>query len=92
LNPSHLTIFQRTCLTAASAAVVNRDMTETKQQEHVRLQRRTDELKREHAALSRHRAPFNQTDHDKHVIDLAAHKVSLSAHKARPDKIKRHSN
>jgi len=67
-------------------------MTETKQQEHVRLQRRTDELKREHAALSRRLTPFNQTDHDKHVIDLAAHKVSLGAHKARPDGIDRYSN
>jgi len=62
-------------------------MTETKRQEHLRLQRRTDELQREHAALSRRRAPFNQADHDKHSAALAEHKVILGVHKARPDAI-----
>jgi len=67
-------------------------MTETKQQEHVRLQRRTEELKRQHAALSRRRAPFNQTDHDKHSVQLAVHKAILRAHKARPDGINQDSS
>jgi len=54
-------------------------------EEHLRLEQRTDELNREHAALSRRRVPFNQINHDKHSADLAEHKVILGAHKARPD-------
>jgi hypothetical protein len=58
-------------------------MPETKQQEHTRLQKRTDVLKKEHAELSRDRAPFNQADHDQHTERLAKHKVDLQTHQRR---------
>jgi len=63
---------------------VRHRMTKTKRKEHQRLQRRTDKLKQEHAALSRDRTPFNQKDHDKHGADLAQHKRDLAANRSRP--------
>jgi hypothetical protein len=61
-------------------------MTETKREEHDRLQKRTEKLKQEHADLSRDRTPFNQADHDRHTDNLHQHKKDLAAHKGRkPD-------
>ena len=40
---------------------------ETRQEEHQRLQKRTDELKHDHEDLSLDRTPFNQADHDEHT-------------------------
>jgi hypothetical protein len=60
-------------------------MAETKQQEHERLQERTDELKQEHADLARDRTPFDQADHDAHNESLRKHKDDLAAHKLRPE-------
>ena len=58
-------------------------MTETKRQAHERLQKRTDELKGEHAALDRAVTPFNQADHDRHTADLKKHKADLKKHQQR---------
>jgi len=58
---------------------------ETRQQEHERLQKRTDELKREHADLALDIAPFNKTDHDAHTADLRQHQHDLGEHKERKD-------
>jgi hypothetical protein len=60
-------------------------MVETKRQEHDRLQRRTDELKQEHADLSRDTTPFNQADHDGHQKNLREHKKHLADHKLRSE-------
>jgi hypothetical protein len=56
---------------------------ESKAEEHHRLQERTEELKVDHAALSRARTPFNQANHDRHNADLRHHKQDLAAHKRR---------
>jgi hypothetical protein len=58
-------------------------MAGTKQEEHDRLQKRTDQLKAEHEGLSRDRMPFNQADHDRHNKNLRKHKEDLAAHKNR---------
>jgi hypothetical protein len=58
-------------------------MTETKRDEHERLQKRTDELKEDHAALDRELTPFNQPDHDEHSANLRKHQGDLAAHKRR---------
>jgi hypothetical protein len=56
---------------------------ETKRAEHTRLQKRTDELKSEHADLSRDKTPFDQADHDEHTAHLAKHKKDLRSHQRR---------
>jgi hypothetical protein len=56
---------------------------ETKVVEHQRLQVRTDQLKMEHAALSRDLVPFSQPDHDRHNAHLAHHQRDLKRHKKR---------
>jgi hypothetical protein len=48
--------------------------------EHARLQRRTVELHREHAALALDKLPFNQASHDAHNADLRQHHSDLRAH------------
>lgn len=58
-------------------------MTETKREEHKRLQDRTDALKKEHADLSRERTPFDQADHDEHTEHLRKHKDDLTKHQHR---------
>jgi hypothetical protein len=58
-------------------------MAESQIDEHARLQRRTNELMREHAALDRAVAPFNQSDHDEHTEHLRQHKSDLAAHRHR---------
>ena len=60
-------------------------MGETKHQEHVRLQKRTDALKEEHEELGVDRHPYNQADHDAHSAALKQHKADLEQHRARPD-------
>ena len=60
-------------------------MTETKQDEHRRLQKRTDQLKAQHADLSRNRTPFNKANHARHAENLQKHKEELAAHKAREE-------
>jgi hypothetical protein len=55
-------------------------MPKTQREEHKRLQRRTDELKRDHAALSRDVQPFDKTQHDAHTADLKKHKADLRRH------------
>lgn len=60
-------------------------MTETKGEEHERLQRRTSDLKREHADLDRDRTPLSQDAHDQHSENLRRHNSDLAAHKQRPD-------
>jgi hypothetical protein len=60
-------------------------MTETKQDEHRRLQKRTDQLKAQHADLSRKRTPFDKANHDRHAENLHKHKQELAAHKAREE-------
>jgi chromosome segregation ATPase len=59
--------------------------TETVDEEHDRLQRRTGELKREHAALSRGLTPFDQADHDLHNENLRKHRADLGEHKRRAE-------
>jgi prefoldin subunit 5 len=56
---------------------------ETKLEEHQRLQHRTDELRKEHAALDLHIRPFDQAEHDAHNADLEKHKVDLLRHQER---------
>ena len=51
--------------------------------EHDRLQQRTDDLKRDHEALSRDRTPFNQADHDEHTGNLREHLKQLRTYKRR---------
>jgi len=63
--------------------MVKRPKAETKADAHTRLQKRTEALTREHAALSKDRAPFNQADHDRHSDNLREHKEQLAAHKKR---------
>jgi hypothetical protein len=58
--------------------------TESKEQEHHRLQERTDELQAEHEALSPAKKPFSKTEHDEHSADLAQHKTDLAGHRKRP--------
>jgi hypothetical protein len=58
---------------------------ETRQDEHARLQGRTDELKLDHAALALDVTPFNKVDHDKHTADLQQHHRDLEQHKHRKD-------
>jgi hypothetical protein len=58
---------------------------ESRQEEHERLQKRTDELKRKHADLALDIAPFNKADHDEHTADLRKHHRDLEAHKHRQD-------
>jgi hypothetical protein len=60
-------------------------MTETKREEHKRLQEVTEELKKEHAALDRHTTPFNRADHNRHTENLRKHKRNLAAHRKRTD-------
>ena len=60
---------------------------ESKRDEHSRLQRRTDELRRNHAALSRERVPFNKADHDPHTENLRQHRADLAEHKDRADDV-----
>ena len=57
-------------------------MSETKQEEQVRLQNRTDELKREHKKLQGRR-PFDKAQHAKHIADLKEHKANLAHLRAR---------
>jgi hypothetical protein len=59
------------------------EVKETKRQEHVRLQKRTDALKREHEGLSLDRQPFNQTAHNGHTAHLRRHLDDLKKHRAR---------
>ena len=62
-------------------------MAENKRQEHSRLQKKTDELKEEHAGLGLDRKRFDQTEHDDHTAALKEHKEDLARHRARrPDK------
>ena len=63
-------------------------MAETKREEHERLQRKTDELKQEHADLSLDVTPFDQADHDRHTDNLRAHQEDLTVHKTRQDNTK----
>jgi hypothetical protein len=58
-------------------------MTETKGEEHKRLQARTDALKKEHAGLSLDRTPFDQAAHDEHTERLRKHKNDLAKHQRR---------
>ena len=58
-------------------------MGETERNEHARLQRRTDELKQEHAGLSLDVHPFDQAEHDAHNVHLREHKADLRRHQAR---------
>jgi hypothetical protein len=58
---------------------------ETKAQEHQRLEQRTGELQQQHEALDLNRTPFDQPDHDRHAADLARHQRDLVRHRARPD-------
>lgn len=60
-------------------------MAETKREEHERLQKRTAELKEDHAALDRDLTPFNRADHDEHLANLRKHKGDLAAHRRRQD-------
>jgi hypothetical protein len=60
-------------------------MTETKREEHERLKKKTDELKQDHADLSRDRTPFNKTDHDRHTERLRQHRKELADHKTRDE-------
>jgi hypothetical protein len=56
---------------------------ETKKDEHGRLQKRTGELKQDHAALDRDVTPFHQGDHDRHNANLKKHKADLVRHRKR---------
>lgn len=56
-----------------------------RREEHERLQKRTDELKQEHADLSREKTPFNQADHDRHTEHLRQHRKDLADHKMRDE-------
>ena len=56
---------------------------ETKRQEHSRLRKRTDKLKKEHAGLGLDRKPFDQTEHDDHTAALKEHQDDLARHRAR---------
>jgi len=56
---------------------------ETTREEHDRLQERTDELKQDHANLSRDLVPFDKADHDQHTSNLRDHQDDLAAHKLR---------
>lgn len=56
---------------------------ETKRQEHSRLQKKTDQLKEEHAGLGLDRKPFDQAEHDDHTAKLKAHKADLARHRKR---------
>jgi hypothetical protein len=58
---------------------------ETKAEEHHRLEGRTGELQKEHEALDLNRTPFDQPDHDRHAADLARHQRDLVRHRARAD-------
>jgi hypothetical protein len=49
--------------------------------EHHRLHVRTEQLKMEHAALSRGVAPFSQPAHDRHKEHLAQHQSDLKRHR-----------
>ena len=56
---------------------------ETKRDEHQRLQKRTDQLKHEHEDLALDRTPFNQADHDEHTAELRQHSKDLKEHRER---------
>jgi hypothetical protein len=56
-------------------------MTETKQQEHDRLLRRTEELREEHASLGLDKKPFDQAEHNEHNKHLAQHRSDLAEHR-----------
>ena len=58
-------------------------MGETKQQEHARLQHRTDELRREHEGLRRAVRAFDKAEHEKHIAKLREHKANLAHLRAR---------
>ncbi|MEO8076282.1 MAG: hypothetical protein ABI818_08150 [Acidobacteriota bacterium] len=60
-------------------------VSETKAEEHQRLEERTGELQKQHEALDRDRTPFNQQDHDRHAANLARHQRDLLDHQSRPD-------
>jgi len=60
-------------------------MTETKQEEHDRLQHRTDELRQATTDLSLEHTPFNEADHERHRRNLADHKADLAAHRLRAE-------
>jgi hypothetical protein len=60
-------------------------MTETKREEHDRLQHRTEELRQDTADLSLEQTPFNEADHVRHRRNLADHKADLVAHRLRTD-------
>ena len=59
-------------------------MTESKRDEHERLQQRTNELTGEHDALALHRKRFSKAEHDDHSADLVRHKDDLDRHRKRP--------
>ncbi len=56
---------------------------ETKRERHRRLTQRTEELKKEHAALDLDRKPFNQAEHDEHTAKLRQHRSDLIEHRKR---------
>ena len=58
-------------------------MSETKQEEHARLQNRTDELRREHEGLRRGVRRFDSAEHEKHIAKLREHKANLAHFRAR---------
>jgi C4-dicarboxylate-specific signal transduction histidine kinase len=58
---------------------------ETKREQHRRLTQRTEELKKEHAALDLDRKPFNQAEHDEHTAKLRQHRSDLIEHRKRRD-------
>jgi len=60
-------------------------MTETKREEHLHLQKRTDELKVEHAGLALDKTPYDQASHDHHKARLKELKDDLVRHRNRPD-------
>jgi hypothetical protein len=61
-------------------------MAETKREEHKRLQKRTDKLRKEHEELGVDRKPFDKEEHDRHRNDLQKHHDALSEHRERkPD-------
>ena len=61
-------------------------MSESKRDEHARLQRRTHDLEQEHDDLGLDRKRFDKAEHDQHTRDLQKHKVDLEQHRRRaPD-------
>jgi hypothetical protein len=58
-------------------------MTESKLEEHQRLQQRTDELTGEHDALGLDRKRFSKAEHEDPSADLLKHKADLDRHRKR---------